>query len=77
MKLFAQENSVKLSTDLIVSSSTIDIFYQITLFTKIGTKFTFFTKIATKFTFFTKIGTKFTPNLGTKIGTKFRKKCQW
>ena len=32
-----------------MSSSTIDKMLEITLFTKIGTKFTFFTKIGTKF----------------------------
>ena len=34
---------------LIVSSSTIDKIYEITLFTKIGTKSALFTKMGTKF----------------------------
>ena len=34
---------------LMVSSSTIDKIYEITLFTKIGTKSALFTKIGTKF----------------------------
>ena len=59
--------------DFIVSSSTIDIFYQIYTFTKIGAKFTFFTKIATKFTFLRKFGSYFGKKC--KFGTYFGKKC--
>ena len=48
----SNEKAVSIPTNilgLIVSSSTIDKMFKITLFTKIGTKFTFFTNIGMKF----------------------------
>ena len=56
-RAISQESDIRLDINLlskdkwgiIVSSSTIDKIYEITLFTKIGTKSALFTKMGTKF----------------------------
>ena len=60
-----------------MSSSTSDIFYEIYTFYQNRYQIYIFYENTYQIYIFTKIATKFTPNLGTKIGTKFRKKCQW